>query len=216
MTKNRFRESLLLSAVGTFAVAGAIFGISALIDPANRIPFVSTAYAAPPELASAEVEKLIEERAEAADYSKLPDQSRATWDIVANVLYRELAAYDLHFELTDDPVKNCARGKLDLPGGCYHTGGEYDTMIFISPEVDAPNAEFIGYHEYSHHLQHIEGGTRFVEDIECDADLRAAELMGGWSHRVFQRQCDAAGLSPEDMALENLPNLEAELTEKRG
>lgn len=215
MARNNFRESALLAAIGTFAVAGAFFGTSAIIDPANPIPFVSVAYAVPDELASAEVEQLIEERAKEANYSALSEQAQVTWEIVADALYRDLGAYNLHFELTDDPVKNCARGKLNLPGGCYHKGGKYDTMIFVSPEVDALNAEFIGYHEYSHHLQHIEGSIRFVEDIECDADLRATELIGGWFHEGFQRQCEAAGLSPEDMALENLPILEAELIEKR-
>lgn len=217
MAKNRFRESLLLSAVGTFAVAGAFFGTSAIIDPANPIPFVSTAYAAPVALASAEVEELIDDRAESASYAELSSQAQATWDIVADVLYRKLGAYDLRFELTDDPDKNCAQGKLKLEGGCYHTGGEYDTMIFVSPGIDATNAEFIAYHEYSHHLQRIEGGTRFVEDIECDADMRAAELLGGWPAGDFKRQCRAAGISEDQIFyVEDFADFEAKLAEKKG
>lgn len=215
--RNRFRESAILAAVGTFAVSGAFFGTSALINPANPLPFGVVAEAAPLELTPAQIERFIEEQAAEAGYENFSDRARATWDIVADVLYRRLGAYELQFELTDDPIKNCAQTVHGSQGGCYHTGGEYQNMIFISPGIDERNAEFIAYHEYSHHLQHLEGGTRFVEDIECDADLRAAELFGGWNLHGFKKQCLDFGLSEDQIFyVDDFAILEAKLAEKRG
>lgn len=53
----RFRESAILGAVGTFAVASAFFGTSALIDPANLFHFGTIAPAVPVELTPAELEE---------------------------------------------------------------------------------------------------------------------------------------------------------------
>lgn len=59
MTRIRslFWEYAIPGAVSTFAVAGAFFGTSALIDPANLFPFGTIAPAVPVELTPAELEE---------------------------------------------------------------------------------------------------------------------------------------------------------------
>jgi len=184
---------------------------------AARAPFADA-----PKLTEAQKVSFVQGQRAAAGYDGLSANGKATWDTVASVLYGKLGAYQLHFELTDDPAKNCAQLMHHSQGGCYQQGGSYDKMIYISPDIDEPNAEFISYHEYSHYLQDREGHalgseglkkhTRFSADPECDADLRALQLRGSWVPG-FEHQCLADGFTVDQLTLENLPNLEAQLKE---
>lgn len=170
---------------------------------------VSNTAAVPPKLTEKQVDELIAAEQIDAGYSSLSPEARATWNGVATTLYRKLKAYNLRFELTNDPEKNCSQKESELPGGCYHSGGAYDQMIFISPEGIGPDAlDFIVFHEYSHHLQQLDGGNRFSSNKECDADLRALELRGSFSPGV-KDQCAATGMDTSKITPKSLPGLEA-------
>lgn len=177
----------------------------------------------PVVLGSEGQETFIADRAEEDGFSEMSEEEQSTWSIVANVLYRELEAYDLKFELTDDPAKNCAVKLYDVQGGCYHSmmtdadsGEPLGPRVYISPGLTPISAEYVTFHEFAHHRQMIEGdgsregmATRFVDDIECDADLRAVELRGEWVDG-FQKQCIALGYTAEEVAVEELPGLRAD------
>jgi len=173
-----------------------------------RTPFVES-----PKLTPGEEGHFIEEQKHYGNYENLSANGKQTWNIVADVLYKHLHAYELRFELSDDPTKNCAQIVHHNQGGCYQQGGQFDKMIFVSPDIDELNAEFIAYHEYSHYLQDREGDKlRFSSNKECDADLRALQLLGSWVPG-FQYQCLQAGFTMDQLTLENLPNLEVQLKE---
>lgn len=207
--------------VGAFMVSSVLLG--------NTNPFsldslntVSRPFEDAPKFTLAERNEFVEEQKELAGYDELSPAAQETWKNVAAVLYGKLGAYQLRFELTDDPEKNCAWSN-GREGGCYHQGGPFDRMIFISPNIDKPNAEFITYHEYSHYLQdreghelspqELQGHTRFSANKECDADLRALQLRGSWVPG-FELQCLKTGLLSNELTLENLPHLEAQLKAK--
>lgn len=171
-----------------------------------RAPFVDS-----PKLTASEEKSFIDEQRHYGGYESLSANGKQTWNIVSDVLYKRFHAYELRFELSDDPAKNCAQTVHHNQGGCYQQGGQFDKMIFVSPEIDAPNAEFIAYHEYSHYLQDREGDKlRFSSDKECDADLRALELLGSWVPG-FQYQCLQSGFTIDQLTVENLPKLAEQL-----
>jgi len=215
---NLISASIALSIL-SFFVVGFFLENPQLLNPtqsysvANGYSLYAGATQAP--RGTAEEEAFIAERAKEISYDSHTATYQATWDTVANTLYRKIGAYDLRFELTDDPVKNCGAAVYDTLGGCYHSGGAYDRMIFISPEGIGEDAlDFIAYHEYSHHLQHSEGGTRFSPDTECDADLRALQLRGSFAPG-FEHQCLALGMDASELTLDNLPVLEAQLAQSK-
>jgi len=204
-----------------FFVSGFFLENPQLLDPTRSMGGgVSNGYSlyagsTPAPQGDAEQEAFISERALEISYDSQTPAYQATWDTVADTLYRKIGAYDLRFELTDDPQKNCGSATYQTPGGCYHSGGVYDRMIFISPDGIGEDAlDFITFHEYSHHLQHSEGGTRFSPDTECDADLRALDLRGSWAPG-FEHQCLALGMDRSELTFENLPNLESQLAQSR-
>ena len=203
-SRSRTLSTMAIGALGgaaAFLLGLTIVACSALIVPA------SAAAPSAPELEDRE--QLISSFAEDAGYEDLSPEAQQTWTVAADVLYGELGAYDVPFELTDDPAKNCAVKIHGRQGGCYHPGGTYAGMIFLSPGLTEEQASFIAYHEYAHHLQRLQGGegTRFVANRECDADLRALELRGSWVEG-FEHQCLAIGMVKSQLTLDNLPNLE--------
>lgn len=212
-------SSILLSVLG-FAICYMVLGGVGPLELLTPTQTVRTPFAVAPKLDLSEETKFIDDQRSSSNYMELSANGKATWETVAGVLYGKLKAYDLRFELTDDPAKNCAQIVHHNQGGCYQQGGQYDRMIFISPDIDTPNAEFIAYHEYSHYLQDREGyalhpkelkkHTKFAANTECDADLRALQLRGSWVPG-FEYQCLQAGFTMEELTLENLPNLEAQL-----
>lgn len=214
-------SSILLSVL-TFGVCYLVLGGANPLDLFSPTQTVRAPFAVAPTLSPEKQTEFIDSERTSSNYMELSANGKATWETVAGVLYGKLGAYDLHFELTDDPAKNCAQIVHHNKGGCYQQGGQYDRMIFISPDIDEPNAEFIAYHEYSHYLQDREGyalnpsalkkHARFSADMECDADLRALQLRGSWVPG-FEYQCRKAGFTMEQLTLENLPNLEAQLKE---
>lgn len=202
-------EALKLTLIGSLTAAAAFVGSSALIGNPIGLPDFGADSAVAAPLSSEEQADFIAAKATEANYEELSESEQENWDTVASVIYGKLGAYDLSFELTDEESKNCAWAQYQLPGGCYHWGGKYDTMIFVSPGVNSIDADFIAYHEYAHHLQRTEGGNRFVEDLECDANLRALELKGSWAGG-YQRVCLDLGYTDGEISLANLPVLEAE------
>lgn len=206
-------SSLVLSVLAYF-LWSALLGNYGLWG-SNTNSYTAAAAAAPKPQGTAEQQAFLADRAVEADYDSLSPAAQATWDTVANTLYTKIGAYDLRFQLTDNHLMNCSINSPSARGGCYHTGGNYDRMIFISPEgINEDALDYITYHEYSHHLQHMEGGTRFSPDTECDADLRALDLRGSFAPG-FEHQCLAFGMDASELTLKNLPNLEAQLIQSR-
>lgn len=215
--------SILLSLLG-FAICYTVLGGVSPLELLSSTQAVRAPFTPSPALSAAEQTDFVNEQRSESNYMDLSANGKQTWETVAEVLYGKLGAYELRFELTDDPAKNCAQIVHHNQGGCYQQGGQYDRMIFISPDIDEPNAEFIAYHEYSHYLQDRESYAldstelkkhlRFSADIECDADLRALQLRGAWVPG-FEQQCLKAGFTMDQLTLENLPNLEAQLKDAK-
>jgi len=212
---NSISAAIALSLLSFFAVQFYLDNPGLLSFQADSGTAYASAGLGPAPETVEEEDTFLKARMMEVSYDHQSPAYQATWNTVSTTLYRELGAYDLRFELTDDPAKNCGAALYDVPGGCYHSGGAYDRMIFVSPEGIEPEAlKFITAHEYSHHLQYTEGGTRYSANLECDADLRALELRGAWVPG-FERQCLAAGMDISELTLENLPKLEAQLDQSK-
>jgi len=211
---NRILRSLGFLVICVLSIAAGSVIASAYLS-GNPNPFelqsaspARAAFVKPPKLTASEEEQFIEEQRHYGNYENLSANGKQTWNIVSDVLYKRLHAYELRFELSDDPAKNCAQIVHHNQGGCYQQGGQFDKMIFVSPDIDELNARFIAYHEYSHYLQDREGNKlRFSSNKECDADLWALELLGSWVPG-FEHQCLQAGFTIDELTVENLPKLE--------